>query len=104
MMEIINAGFEFKFNISIYDLSKKALEVLIDNGIVDYVMNRSKETIYKVVLYGENAKLIEKEIMAKSDVHCEIGYDMKKQGVINNVWHLDIDNLVDLYSRGSLNF
>ena len=68
------------------------------------VMNRSKETIYKVVLYGENANLVKREIMDKLDLHCEIGSDIKELGVINNVWYLDVDDLVELYSRGSLNF
>jgi len=103
MEEIINKGFESKSRISIYNLSKKALEVLIDKGIVDYVTNRSKD-ICKVVLYGENANFLKKEIIGKSDIHCEIGHDVKEQGVINNVWHLDVDDLVDLYSRGSFNY
>ena len=94
---------ESVFNVSIYDLSDKALEVLIEKGIFDYIMSRSKNKIYKLVLYGKNAEFIKNNLNLKYDFYSEIWFRLDESGVHEGIWHLDADDLVYLYYKGILN-
>jgi len=89
---------------NIKGLSKKALDVMIDVGIIDYIYYRSRNEISKLVFYGENAGFIQEQLVQRNCFNSEIGFDLKDMGVIDGVWHLDIDDLVDLYAKGPLNY
>jgi hypothetical protein len=89
-----------KHKVSIYDLSEKSREILIEKGILEYVHYRSSIKIDKLILYGRNAEFVKYEL-SKYNFFCEIGLD-SNYGIYDNIWHLDIDDLIELYSLNNL--
>lgn len=78
------------------ELEDRVPEGMISRGIVEYI--RRNGQIGNVVLYGENyANVIHREISGETDFNSEVGFDFKSQGIIGDTWHVDVDDLANLY-------
>lgn len=105
-------------------LSFEAFDFMIDRGIIDYVNIRYNGIISGIVLYGDNAEIVLNELNERGYYDCVVRRKMRcgvvggflglfndveytcgrrNYGVIEEKWHIDVDDLVHLYSKGMLN-
>jgi len=77
-------------------LSSSRLTFLIEKGIVDRIHSLNKETIKEIVLYGEHSLIIQEELNKKYNLYSRIGEFREDSGIVDNIWHLNIDDLIHL--------
>jgi hypothetical protein len=98
--------------VSIGALSGRALDTLVGQGIVGYVNSRSGGRIKSVVLYGSEPntariyELLSNEVI---NANVSIGNGVPppredlQEGLQLEDWHLDVDELIGLYAKGTAN-
>ena len=92
------------------NLTEQAREVMISIGVVDYALERYGRSISRIYLHGcpENVRFFYDLLNTRldgRDIEVEAGLEEFRGhfGIDGGIWNLDVDNLVRLYLKGSLN-